>query len=61
MASERAIRNEPGGGWLRAILLRYRDAGIVLEKDLGNRITYELVESSPAVALLRELQNLSLD
>ena len=58
MASERSIRSEPKGGWIRAILLRYRDVGIVLEKDFGNRITYELVESSPAVSLLRELQNL---
>jgi hypothetical protein len=61
MASERAIRNDPRGGWIRAILIRYRDAGLVLERDLGNRITYELVESSPAVVLLRELRNLGLD
>jgi hypothetical protein len=54
-ASERAIRRNGREGWIRAILDRYRDAGILKERDYGNRITYELVESAPEVALLREL------
>jgi hypothetical protein len=57
LASERAIRNDGRTGWIRAILNRYREAGILTERDTGNRITYELVESAPAVVLLRELQN----
>jgi hypothetical protein len=55
-ASERAIRRDGRVGWIRAILERYRAAGILREQDHGNRITYELVESAPEVALLRELQ-----
>lgn len=55
-ASERAVRREGRTGWIRAILLRYRDSGIVVERDLGNRITYELAATSSAVGLLRELR-----
>jgi hypothetical protein len=55
-AGERAIRRDGRAGWIRAILERYRDAGILKERDHGNRVTYELVESAPEVALLRELQ-----
>lgn len=53
-ASEHAIRADRAG-WIRAIVVRYRDFGIVTEEDRGNKITYELVESTIAVALLREL------
>ncbi|HEV2138528.1 MAG TPA: hypothetical protein VGR53_06770 [Nitrososphaerales archaeon] len=56
LAGERAIGNAGKAGWIRAILQRYRDAGILIERNRGNRITYELVESAPTVALLRELQ-----
>ena len=55
-ASERAVRKEGRTGWIRAILLRYRDSGIVVEKDWGNRITYELAADSSAVSLLRDLR-----
>ena len=55
-ASERAVRNDRKTGWIRAILARYREAGLVIEKNWGNRITFQLDESAPAVALLRELQ-----
>ena len=55
-AGERSIRNDGRGGWLRALLVRYRDCGVLVEKASGNRITYELNEASPAVALLREMR-----
>lgn len=61
-ASERAVRRADrcgggaGTGWLRGILDRYRDAGLLIEKDRGNSITYELNDASPTVALLRELR-----
>lgn len=58
-ASERAVRRDGRTGWIRAILLRYWDSGIVVEKDLGNRITYELSTMSSAVALLRELRKVA--
>lgn len=63
-ASERAVRREDrcGGstrvGWMRAILDRYRDAGVVVESDRGNSITFELNEASPVVALLREIRRI---
>ena len=55
-ASERAVRMGGHTGWLRAILLRYCELGVVVERDMGNRITYELVASSATVSLLRELK-----
>ena len=58
-AGERAIRNNQKTGWIRAILSRYRDAGLVIEKNWGNRITFQLEESAPAVAFLRELKRQS--
>lgn len=54
-AGERAIRRDGKGGWLRSLLARYRDCGIMIEKAKGNRVTYELNEASPAVALLRDM------
>ena len=55
-ASERAVRKEGRTGWIRVILQRYRDSGVVIEKDMGNRMTYELAATSTAVSLLRELR-----
>ena len=58
-ASERAIRSDGKTGWVRSILSRYRDAGLVTERDFGNRITYQLVETALPVTLLREMERLA--
>ena len=58
-ASERAIRKDGKTGWVRSILSRYKDAGLVTERDFGNRITYQLVETAPPVMLLREMERLA--
>lgn len=61
-ASERSVRKGGTGaagertGWLRRTLEGYRDAGIAIERREGNRIVYELNESSPAVVLLKEIR-----
>jgi hypothetical protein len=60
-ASERSVRRPslPGGereGWLRAVVERYRDAGIVTERRGGCMIVLQLNEMSPAVALLRAIR-----